>query len=50
MAYHHYMDQGRFPAEIHDMDVLDYLRICLWKMADMHQAEAPRQAHIEDFI
>ena len=50
MAYHHYVDQGRLPREIHDMDILEYLKINLWKMADQQKADAPRQAFIDEFI
>lgn len=50
MAYHHYVEQGKFPREIHDLDILEYLKINLWKMTDMQAEQQPRQAYIEDFI
>lgn len=50
MAYYHFMEQGRTPEEIDDMDMLSYLKIMLWRMRDKQRQEGPRQAHVEDYI
>lgn len=50
MAYHHYIQQGRLPREIDDMDIMDYLSVMLWHGDWEARKDAPAPATIEQYI
>ena len=50
MAYGHYLEQGRTPEEIDDMDICAYLRIILWRGKQRAEKKEPEEKYVEDFI
>ena len=51
MAYDYFIQQGRFPREIDDLDVEAWLRIRAWHIGKREDGPAPRKRRgfIDDF-
>lgn len=50
MAYSNYMELGRMPQEVDDMDICAYIQVLRWRCWDKADKETPAKKYIDDFI